>query len=157
MQGSESALDRAVEASMAMRASILCAAAFAATIGNDSHRGAVRESFHSQMLRPPNITKASMLGQSGIWCPATSTSGCITKRNNCAKLNSPKMTLATRNPRICEFMFVSFRLFVFESMRSSANDRRPDPTACRSRRPVAPSGPLSILGSLERLSSVKSV
>ena len=51
------------------------------------------ESFHSQILRPPNITKASTLGQSGIWCPATITSGCITKRNNCAKLMSPKMML----------------------------------------------------------------
>src|SRR4030095_12628744 len=71
--------------------------------GNDSHRGTVRESFHSQMLRPPNITKASTLGQSGIGCPATQAPRVVSpRRNNCAKLISPKMMLATRNPRICE-------------------------------------------------------
>jgi len=77
----------------------------------------VRESIHSQILRPPNIIKASTLGQSGIWCPATSTSGCITKRSNCAKLISPKTMLATLNPSICEFMFRPFRWF--ENMLST--------------------------------------
>src|SRR5262249_10443749 len=121
--------------------------------GNDFHRGATRESFHSQILRPANITKASTLGQSGIWCPATSTSGCITTRNNCAKLINPKTMLATRNPRTCELMFVSPFPW-FENILSSPNDRRPGTQPCRS-----PGhrirNTLSILGSSERLSSVK--
>ena len=91
----------------------------------------MRESFHSQILRPANITKASTLGQSGIWCPATSTSGCITTRNNCAKLINPKTMLATRNPRTCELMFVPPFPW-FENILSSPNDGRSG-THCRSR------------------------
>jgi hypothetical protein len=69
-----------------------------------AYRGLVRDNFHSQRLKPANMTAASALGQSGIQCPATSTSGCITRRSNCAMLISPNTALATLNPRICEFM-----------------------------------------------------
>jgi hypothetical protein len=72
--------------------------------------GGSAESFHSQRHKPPNITTASMLGQSGIKWPATRISGCITKRVTCANMNNPKMTLATLNPTICDFMPASSRL-----------------------------------------------
>jgi hypothetical protein len=54
------------------------------------------------------MTTASALGQNGIWCPARNTSALVTKRNKCAKQTSPKMAPATRNPKTCEFTFVSF-------------------------------------------------
>src|SRR4030095_40453 len=82
----------------------------------------MRESFHSQILRPANITKASTLGQSGIWCPATSTSGCITTRNNCAKLINPNTMLATPNPRTWELMLVPLPLGSRISFRRLTTD-----------------------------------
>jgi hypothetical protein len=65
---------------------------------------AVLESFQSQTLSPPAITAAIALGQSGTWCPATSTSTRATNRNICPRHPSPNIVPATRNPRICEFM-----------------------------------------------------
>jgi hypothetical protein len=92
---------------------------FAAFIGIDSgrcqtrsfqfvHLLGVRASFHIQTLRPPKMMQASTLGHNGIGCPATSTSGRITSRTNCAMAIRPNTTLATRNPVICEFMVSSF-------------------------------------------------
>ena len=50
------------------------------------------------------MIKASALGQNGTAQPSTSTSRRIKNRTNCAKAANPNTTLATRNPRIWEFM-----------------------------------------------------
>ena len=71
------------------------------------HLVGVRARFHIQILRPPKMMQASTLGHNGIGCPATSTSGRITSRTNCAMAIRPNTTLATRNPVICEFMLSS--------------------------------------------------
>jgi hypothetical protein len=72
------------------------------------HFVGVRVSFHIQTLRLPKMMQASTLGHNGIGCPATSTSGRITSRTNCAMAIRPNTTLATRNPVIFEFMLSSF-------------------------------------------------
>jgi hypothetical protein len=56
----------------------------------------VRASFHIQTLRAPKMMPANTLGHNGIGCPATSTSGRITSRTNCAMAIRPNTTLARR-------------------------------------------------------------
>lgn len=70
-----------------------------------NHFVGIRASFHIQRLRLPNMRKASMLGHSGTACPATTTSGRITSRTNCARDISPNTVPATRKPNISEFIF----------------------------------------------------
>jgi hypothetical protein len=69
-----------------------------------------RESFHIQTLSDPRRMKARTLGHNGMRWPATSTSGRITNRTNCAMDISPNIVPATRKPSICGFIMVSISL-----------------------------------------------
>lgn len=77
----------------------------------------LRDSFHIQTLSPPKTIRASALGHSGIWWPATSTSGRITKRPSCARAISPNRMPATRNPSNCDFISDSSPCCMFSSAR----------------------------------------